>query len=48
MKNYKEEVRRVLEEENLIGFYSVSYDIYKLYKSLEVIVGEFNICNNIL
>ena len=46
MKNHKEEVRRVLEEENSIGFHSVSHDIHKLYKSPEVTVGEFNTCNN--
>ncbi|HBH3128042.1 TPA: polysaccharide deacetylase family protein, partial [Clostridioides difficile] len=48
MKNHKEEVRRVLEEENSIGFHSVSHDIHKLYKSPEVTVGEFNTCNNTL
>ncbi len=40
MKNHKEEVRRVLEEENSIGFHSVSHDIHKLYKSPEVTVGN--------
>nr|UWI49795.1 polysaccharide deacetylase [Clostridioides difficile] len=48
MKNHKEEVKRVLEEKNSIGFHSVSHDIHKLYKSPEITVGEFNTCNKTL
>ncbi|MCC0704787.1 polysaccharide deacetylase [Clostridioides sp. ES-S-0049-02] len=48
MKNHKEEVKRVLEEQNSIGFHSVSHDIHKLYKSPEVTVGEFDTCNKTL
>ncbi|MDB0440030.1 polysaccharide deacetylase [Clostridioides difficile] len=48
MKNHKEEVKRVLEEKNSIGFHSVSHDIHKLYKSPEITVGEFDTCNKTL
>ncbi|MCC0709221.1 polysaccharide deacetylase family protein [Clostridioides sp. ES-S-0190-01] len=48
MKKHKEEVKRVLEEQNSIGFHSVSHDIHKLYKSPEVTVGEFDTCNKTL
>lgn len=48
MKRYKEEVKRVAEEGNSLGFHSVSHDIHKLYESPEATLGEFETCNETL
>lgn len=48
MRRYKEEVKRVIEEGNSLGFHSVSHDIHKLYETPEATLDEFETCNETL
>lgn len=44
MKKYPDEVKRVQEEGNSVGFHSVTHEVKELYKTPEATVKEFETC----
>ena len=44
MKRYPDEVKRVQEEGNSVGFHSVTHEVKSLYKTPEATVKEFATC----
>ncbi|GAA0221642.1 polysaccharide deacetylase family protein [Metaclostridioides mangenotii] len=46
MKNYKKEVKRIVNEGNSLGFHSVSHDVKMLYKTPQATLDEFETCKN--